>query len=181
MTIEYIDRMPSATEYIEGKRIDPKLTDAVSRAKAMQIVHSAIEAKIPFCIVADLIKGLPSADVIPNEHHQKVLKRTVDQDIEIARLKSELEAKEHDGCEGCRYQFFTEREEPCISCRQNYKDMWTKPYKIDCSNIEEVIRCKDCKFSFYDDDTEYYECSHGNGLASIELNGSEYCFYGVKR
>lgn len=38
------------------------MTDYISRADAISIVHSAIEAKIPFAIVADLIKGLPSAD-----------------------------------------------------------------------------------------------------------------------
>ena len=36
--------------------------DLISRADAMRIVHSAIEAEIPFAIVADLIKGLPSAE-----------------------------------------------------------------------------------------------------------------------
>ena len=40
-------------------------TDLISRADAISIVHSAIEAEIPFAIVADLIKGLPSADAVP--------------------------------------------------------------------------------------------------------------------
>ena len=37
-------------------------SDLISRADAMEVVHSAINAEIPFAIVADLIKGIPSAD-----------------------------------------------------------------------------------------------------------------------
>ena len=37
MTIEYIDRMPSMTEYAEGKRINPKMTDLISRADAIEV------------------------------------------------------------------------------------------------------------------------------------------------
>jgi len=43
------------------------MTDYISRADAISIVHSAIEAEIPFAIVADLIKGLPSADAVHGE------------------------------------------------------------------------------------------------------------------
>lgn len=39
--------------------------DLIKRSDAISIVHSAIEAEIPFAIVADLIKGLPSADAEP--------------------------------------------------------------------------------------------------------------------
>ena len=38
-----------------------KQPDLINRADAMSIVRSAIKADIPFAIVEDLIKGLPSA------------------------------------------------------------------------------------------------------------------------
>lgn len=32
---------------------------------------------------------------------------------------------EHDGCEGCKYEFQKADELPCVRCRQNFKDCWT--------------------------------------------------------
>lgn len=32
---------------------------------------------------------------------------------------------EHDGCEGCKYEFQKEDELPCVRCKQNFKDCWT--------------------------------------------------------
>lgn len=43
------------------------MADYIKRADAISIVHSAIEAEIPFAIVADLIKGLPSAEAVQGE------------------------------------------------------------------------------------------------------------------
>ena len=32
---------------------------------------------------------------------------------------------EHDGCEGCKYEFnYHEYDEPCNRCKQNYYDLW---------------------------------------------------------
>jgi len=54
------------------------MSDLISRADAISIVHSAIEAEIPFAIVADLIKGLPSADAEPTVIRSKTLMPTKD-------------------------------------------------------------------------------------------------------
>lgn len=36
-----------------------------------------------------------------------------------------LNVKEHDGCDGCRYEANDEYMMPCANCRQNYMDRWT--------------------------------------------------------
>ena len=36
-----------------------------------------------------------------------------------------LNVKEHDGCDGCRYETNDEYMMPCANCRQNYMDRWT--------------------------------------------------------
>ena len=40
-----------------------------------------------------------------------------------------------------------------------------------------VVRCKDCRHGWYDDDIEYYVCRHPKGL-NEELYGVDYCSYG---
>jgi len=39
-----------------------------------------------------------------------------------------LDYLEHDGCEGCKYEFTYPdlNQEPCLSCRQNHMDNWEK-------------------------------------------------------
>lgn len=32
--------------------------------------------------------------------------------------------KNHDGCNGCKYDYKSSGEEPCFSCKQNYLDKW---------------------------------------------------------
>ncbi len=72
------------------------MTDYISRADAMRIVHSAIKAEIPFAIVADLIKGLPSADAefadlpdIPRAYYERIVGNMAH---EINMLKEQLES-----------------------------------------------------------------------------------------
>ena len=62
------------------------MTDLISRADAMRLVHSAIKAEIPFAIVADLIKGLPSADAVHKPDY------SYEADM-VRRLKKELSAE----------------------------------------------------------------------------------------
>ena len=40
-----------------------------------------------------------------------------------------------------------------------------------------VVRCKDCRHGWYDDDIEYYVYRHPKGL-NEELYGVDYCSYG---
>ena len=59
---EYLDRYPTMHEYAEGKRINPKLTDLISRADAIDAV---MKHKIPFSIqqeVAREIDALPPVE-----------------------------------------------------------------------------------------------------------------------
>ena len=76
---EYLDRYPTMHEYAEGKRINPKLTDLISRADAMGAVVNAhpmaeVEkgsSKQVFWVrvsdVAKALKALPSADAVQGE------------------------------------------------------------------------------------------------------------------
>ena len=44
----------------------------------------------------------------------------------------------------------------------------------------QVVRCKDCRHGWYDDDIEYYVCRHPKGL-NEELYGVDFCSYGKRR
>lgn len=43
-----------------------------------------------------------------------------------------------------------------------------------------VVRCKDCKYCWYDDYTESLECRHNKGL-NEEIYGNDFCCYGERR
>ena len=43
-----------------------------------------------------------------------------------------------------------------------------------------VVRCKDCRHGWYDDDIEYYTCRHPKGL-NEELYGVDFCSYGERK
>lgn len=62
---EYLDRYPTMHEYAEGKRINPKLTDIISRADAIDAFWE--DSDIRTAEVRATIKALPSAsaDWIP--------------------------------------------------------------------------------------------------------------------
>ena len=47
-------------------------------------------------------------------------------------------------------------------------------------DLVSVVRCKDCRHGWYDDDIEYYVCRHPKGL-NEELYGVYYCSYGERR
>lgn len=72
---EYLDRYPTMHEYAEGKRINPKLTDLISRADAIEAVRKIV----PYVIDNDTgqwgilvnkanviteLSALPSADAV---------------------------------------------------------------------------------------------------------------------
>lgn len=64
---EYLDRYPTMHEYAEGKRINPKLTDLISRADAFEAVQDHFNADGfkgygDGQRMMDRIKALPSAD-----------------------------------------------------------------------------------------------------------------------
>ena len=65
---EYLDRYPTMHEYAEGKRINPKLTDPISRADAIGAVVSWTVEDRPHEVMptdlVDRIKALPSADAV---------------------------------------------------------------------------------------------------------------------
>lgn len=46
--------------------------------------------------------------------------------------------------------------------------------------VPSVVRCKDCRHGWYDDDIEYYTCRHPKGL-NEELYGVDFCSYGERR
>ncbi len=54
---EYLDRYPTMHEYAEGKRINPNLTDLISRADAIDALYAYQDA-------VRIIKALPSADAV---------------------------------------------------------------------------------------------------------------------
>lgn len=69
---EYLDRYPTMHEYAEGKRINPKLTDLISRADAIEAVcrDCTLERKDKckaegYCYEVKNLKALPSADAEP--------------------------------------------------------------------------------------------------------------------
>ena len=43
-----------------------------------------------------------------------------------------------------------------------------------------IVRCKDCKYCWYDDYTESLECKHNKGL-NEEIYGNDFCCYGERR
>ena len=43
-----------------------------------------------------------------------------------------------------------------------------------------LVRCKDCRHGWYDDDIEYYTCRHPKGL-NEELYGVDFCSYGERK
>lgn len=43
-----------------------------------------------------------------------------------------------------------------------------------------IVRCKDCKYCWYDDYTESLECRHNKGL-NEEIYGNDFCCYGERR
>ena len=43
-----------------------------------------------------------------------------------------------------------------------------------------LVRCRDCRYSFYNDDTEYYECRHNKGMPE-ELYGVDFCSQGERK
>lgn len=70
---EYLDRYPTMHEYAEGKRINPKLTDLISRADAIDAFENKVSIegednayKFGLYVqgVMDKIKALPSADAV---------------------------------------------------------------------------------------------------------------------
>ena len=81
---------------------------------------------------------------------------------------------EHDGCDGCRYEHNTEYEYPCSECKQNHVDMWEqKP-----NDFIEVVRCKDCRYSFYDKDYESYNCRKHEYVELFDAD--DYCSWGER-
>ena len=70
---EYLDRYPTMHEYAEGKRIDPKLTDLISRADAIEAVRKKLQDWGSYAFedyrrglyeAQDIIEALPSADAV---------------------------------------------------------------------------------------------------------------------
>lgn len=55
-----------------------------------------------------------------------------------------------------------------------------KGAKILIWQQKNLVRCRDCKYSFLDDDTEYYECRHNKGMVE-ELYGTDFCSYGERK
>lgn len=43
-----------------------------------------------------------------------------------------------------------------------------------------IVRCKDCRHGWYDNDIEYYTCRHPKGL-NEELYGVDFCSYGERK
>jgi hypothetical protein len=43
-----------------------------------------------------------------------------------------------------------------------------------------VVRCKDCKYCWYNNDTENLECKHNKGLRE-KIYGNDFCCYGERR
>ena len=96
------------------------------------------------------------------------------QKMQEAVMTIESADAEHDGCDGCRYEHNTEYEYPCSECKQNHVDMWEqKP-----NDFIEVVRCKDCKYSFYDKDYESYNCRKHEYVECFDAN--DYCSWGER-
>lgn len=70
---EYLDRYPTMHEYSEGKRINPKLTDLISRADAIEAVcrtrcgDKAKGCPAHSCLVIEEFDALPSAEAVHGE------------------------------------------------------------------------------------------------------------------
>ena len=72
-TKEYLDRYPTMHEYAEGKRINPKLTDLISRADAIEhlknvkVSYPHADISLPIDLAIKAIEILPSADAVQGE------------------------------------------------------------------------------------------------------------------
>ena len=75
---KYLDRYPTMHEYAEGKRINPKLTDLISRADAIEAVASITMSIHLSNVICDKLSALPSADAEPTVIRSKTLLPTKD-------------------------------------------------------------------------------------------------------
>ena len=68
-----------------------------------------------------------------------------------------------------------------LSVAVSRKDTVTlnSPISIQADMVS-VVRCKDCRHGWYDDDIEYYTCRHPKGL-NEELYGVDFCSYGERK
>ena len=67
---EYLDRYPTMHEYAEGKRINPKLTDLISRADAKKAVY-LLGKRPQISDVWDCLDALPSAETVSREEYEE--------------------------------------------------------------------------------------------------------------
>lgn len=75
---KYLDRYPTMHEYAEGKRINPKLRELISKADAIETVASITMSIHLSDVICDKLMALPSADAEPTVIRSKTLLPTKD-------------------------------------------------------------------------------------------------------
>ena len=119
---EYLDRMPTMHEYAEGKRIDPKLTDYISIADAIEAVNMLDIFPPTKDAVARELMALPSADAVSREVYHNLV--TASNDIDRA-LREYQEAEENGDfvkvvrCKDCRHRVH-DKERGLYYCEMYY-------------------------------------------------------------
>ena len=73
---KYLDRYPTMHEYAEGKRINPKLTDLISRADAIKAVASITMSIHLSDVICDKLLALPSADARIGDYPNDLISRS---------------------------------------------------------------------------------------------------------
>lgn len=168
------------------------MTNEQAKSELMQIYMSLSEEKKKALDVA--FKAMEQADNIPEMYYPQVdgitptvvaqadgeyiLKKDVMCCIGQTSVHSELARKlrklpsvaippDHDGCKDCKYVNRSTTEEPCVVCKQNYKDKWeSRPHwkKISPADIYE---CSECGQNVMTQDIDAYNFCHGCGCPMV--------------
>ena len=68
--------------------------DLIKRQDALKVIESADNGEIPYAIVNDLFKALPSADAVSREFYEDAVKANIRLVIENRKLKEQIESAE---------------------------------------------------------------------------------------
>lgn len=208
--LNIIAELPSAKYITEKPNDAVKASnDVINRADAIDAVMKhkmpfSIQQEM-----AREIDALPSADAVSREQydhvceeynrlvHKAVCVKLCDENCEYEKGKTCYHAREHYAVDSV----LSADAEPKWSCTANFvaeqldrlrnmtdEEKWNFFRKFfgmgDAVDENEdyvaVVRCKDCRHGWYDDDIEYYTCRHPKGL-NEELYGVDFCSYGERK
>ena len=137
--------------------IEPTDTDLISRADAIETVQNLMANEDEWYQEAfsKALKALPSADAVPQSEQYKK------------------------GFEDAKRAFLIEyaRESEDMRKRNAQLEVMLNAYRA-IAEANSVVRCKDCKYSFYDKDYESYNCRKHEYVECFDAD--DYCSWGER-